>query len=81
MLLESIYAIIGLDGQEMIIIFLDLLLLFGAKKNLELDRGLSKGIKEFKDAIQDVHGTIEEGINNSIRSYQVYSKLVHQGSG
>ena len=62
MLLTSIYAIMGLGGQEMIFIFLALLLLFGAKKIPELARGLGKGIKEFKDATQDVRGSIEDGL-------------------
>jgi len=39
-----------LGGQELIIIALALLLLFGGKKIPELMRGLGKGIREFKDA-------------------------------
>ncbi|GAB4028800.1 twin-arginine translocase TatA/TatE family subunit [Spirosoma gilvum] len=55
----------GLGGQEMIFIFLALLLLFGAKKIPELARGLGKGIKEFKDATKDVRENIEEGLKES----------------
>ena len=36
--------------QELILIFLIILLLFGAKKLPELARGLGKGIREFKKA-------------------------------
>jgi len=39
-----------LGAQEMIVIALALLLLFGGKKIPELMRGLGKGIREFKDA-------------------------------
>jgi len=39
-----------LGGQELIVIALALLLLFGGKKIPELMRGLGKGIREFKDA-------------------------------
>ncbi len=39
-----------LGAQEMIIIALALLLLFGGRKIPELMRGLGKGIREFKDA-------------------------------
>jgi len=42
-----------LGAQEMIIIALALLLLFGGKKIPELMRGLGKGIREFKDAQND----------------------------
>ncbi len=40
----------GLGGQELILILLIILLLFGAKKLPELARGLGKGMKEFKKA-------------------------------
>ena len=39
-----------LGTPEMILIFLAILLLFGAKKLPELARGLGKGMKEFKKA-------------------------------
>jgi sec-independent protein translocase protein TatA len=65
MVSASIYAILGLGGQEMVFIFLALLLLFGAKKIPELARGLGKGIKEFKDATKDVRENIEEGLKES----------------
>ncbi|AKD57549.1 Sec-independent protein translocase subunit TatA/TatB [Spirosoma radiotolerans] len=65
MILASILGIMGLGGQEMIFIFLALLLLFGAKKIPELARGLGKGIKEFKDATKDVRENIEEGLKES----------------
>ena len=62
MIIASILALMGLGGQEMIFIFLALLLLFGAKKIPELARGLGKGIKEFKDATKDVRDSIEDGL-------------------
>jgi len=37
-------------GQEMIVVFLVILLLFGAKKLPELARGLGKSMGEFKKA-------------------------------
>lgn len=58
----SVYAIKGLGGQELIFIFLALLLLFGAQKIPELARGLGKGITEFKNATKDVRQTIEDGL-------------------
>ena len=41
----------NLGTGELLIIFLVILLLFGAKKLPELARGLGKGINEFKDAV------------------------------
>jgi len=42
-----------LGGQELIVIALALLLLFGGRKIPELMRGLGKGIRECKDAQND----------------------------
>jgi sec-independent protein translocase protein TatA len=43
----------GLGGQEMILIFVVILLLFGAKKIPELARGLGKSMGEFKKAREE----------------------------
>ena len=40
----------GLGGQELMLILIIILVLFGAKKLPELARGLGKGMKEFKKA-------------------------------
>jgi len=42
-----------LGGQEIILIVLAILLLFGGRKIPELMKGLGKGIKEFKKATTD----------------------------
>lgn len=42
-----------LGGQEILIILLIVLILFGGKKIPELMRGLGRGVKEFKDATKD----------------------------
>ncbi|KAA3616476.1 MAG: twin-arginine translocase TatA/TatE family subunit [Calditrichaeota bacterium] len=44
----------GIGVQEMIWIFLILVLLFGAKKLPELAQGLGKGIREFKKATKEI---------------------------
>ena len=42
----------NLGTGELLIIFLVILLLFGAKRLPELARGLGRGINEFKDAVE-----------------------------
>ena len=49
----------SLGSQEIIIIALVILLLFGGKKIPELMRGLGKGVSQFKKGMKD----IEEEIN------------------
>ena len=49
-----------LGTQEIIIIAIIILLLFGGRKIPELMRGLGKGIREFNDAKNTVRKEIEE---------------------
>lgn len=44
----------GLGLQEILIIALIILLLFGGKKIPELMKGLGKGVKSFKDGMKEV---------------------------
>ncbi|MBD2755097.1 Sec-independent protein translocase subunit TatA/TatB [Spirosoma validum] len=50
----------GLGTSEIVLILCTILLFFGAKKLPELARGLGKGIREFKDATQDVKDSIKD---------------------
>lgn len=55
-----IYPLIGgLGTTEIIVIVLIIVVLFGAKKIPELMRGMGKGVKEFKDAVNG-EGIVEE---------------------
>ena len=58
------FLIFGLGGQEMILIFFLVLLLFGGNKIPELMRGLGKGIKEFNSARANVEDEIRKGIDD-----------------
>jgi len=49
----------SLGPTELIIIFGIILLLFGAKKLPELARGLGRGIREFKDATNEISDEIQ----------------------
>ena len=50
----------GLGLQEIIVIALIVLLLFGGKKIPELMKGLGKGVKSFKDGIKEVDDEVKE---------------------
>jgi sec-independent protein translocase protein TatA len=52
------------SGPHIILIALVVLLLFGGKKIPELMRGLGKGIREFKDAKDNVRREIEDHVND-----------------
>ncbi len=44
----------SLGPMEILLIFLVILLVFGAKRIPEIARGLGKGIREFKDATNEI---------------------------
>jgi len=54
MILSVFLGMFGLGGQEITLIAVVLLLMFGGRKIPELMRGLGKGIREFKDASKGV---------------------------
>ena len=51
--LMTIQMVFGLQGWEIIIIALVFLLLFGGKKIPELMKGLGKGVRSFKEGMND----------------------------
>ena len=52
--------IFGLGGQEVLLIALVVLLLFGGAKIPELMRGLGKGVKSFKDGMKEVDDAVKD---------------------
>lgn len=52
-----------LGFNEILIIMIIVLLLFGGKKIPELMRGLGRGMREFNDAKNNVRREIEEGVS------------------
>lgn len=60
----------GLGMQELVVIFLIVFLLFGAKNLPEIAKGVGKSIKEFKNALRsmrdDVAGTKEDKSKDTI---------------
>lgn len=53
----------GIGYQELILILVVFLLLFGAKKLPELARGLGKSIREFKKATTEIEDNIRDAMN------------------
>lgn len=64
-ILPSITFLLAMPGgSEWILIIIVVLLMFGGKKIPELMRGIGKGMKEFKDAKDNVKNEIEEGMKD-----------------
>ena len=61
--------LLGMLGtNEIIIILVIVLLMFGGKKIPELMRGLGRGVREFNDAKSNVKKEIEESANDATKS-------------
>lgn len=61
--------LLGMLGtNEIVVILVIVLLLFGGRKIPELMRGLGKGVREFNDAKNNVKKEIEESANEVNRS-------------
>ena len=62
--MNNLLLILGFIGtQEVIIIAIIILLLFGGKKIPELMRGIGKGVRSFKEGMDDVKNEMENPID------------------
>ena len=61
--MKPVFLLFNIGGQEMILILIVVLLLFGGRKIPELMRGLGRGVREFNDAKNNVRKEIEEGMS------------------
>jgi len=50
----------GLGAQELLLIFLAVLILFGAKRIPSIAQGLGKGLREFKNALRETQEEIKK---------------------
>lgn len=75
MIVSNVLAAIFLmgmpGGTEWIFIILAIILLFGGKKIPELMKGIGKGMREFKDAKENVKSEIEEGMKEKDKEQEL----------
>ena len=64
MTLNGILAIFNLGTGEIILIVAIILLLFGGRKIPELMRGLGKGVKSFKQGMNEVEDELKKPIED-----------------
>lgn len=57
--MKSLLFLQNLGAGEIIIIALVILLLFGGKKIPELMRGIGKGVRSFKEGVNDIEKEID----------------------
>ncbi|MES2848822.1 MAG: twin-arginine translocase TatA/TatE family subunit [Bacteroidota bacterium] len=65
-------VLLGMIGtQEIILIVIAILILFGGRKIPELMKGVGKGIREFNDAKNNVKSEIEDGIKEKDKDEEI----------
>ena len=63
MILNGILALFNLGTGEVIVIVAIILLLFGGRKIPELMRGLGKGVKSFKQGMNEVEDELKKPLD------------------
>jgi len=63
--MNTMLAVFGIGGWEVVLILGAILILFGAKKLPELAKGLGTGIKEFKKATREVTDEINSSMEET----------------
>ncbi len=58
-------------GSEWIFILIAVILLFGGKKIPELMKGIGKGVRDFKDAKDNVKNEFEAGMNEKDKDDEI----------
>ncbi len=59
------FLLAGMGGPEILVIVLVILLLFGGKKIPELMHGIGKGVRSFKEGMNDVTDNLNTDIDKS----------------
>lgn len=74
-------AFLGTLGtQEMVLIFLILLLLFGAKKLPQLARGVGKSVGEFRKAREEFEDEIKKGADEADKAEEEIATKKPEGT-
>ncbi|MEJ7589672.1 MAG: twin-arginine translocase TatA/TatE family subunit [Ferruginibacter sp.] len=69
--LSTVFLFSMPGGSEWIFIVLVVLIFFGGKKIPELMKGIGKGMREFKDAKENVKSEIEEGMKEKDKDQEL----------
>lgn len=63
--MSNLFLLFSLGSGEVLIIVLVILLLFGGRKIPELMKGLGKGVRSFKEGMEDIQNEIDKPIKKT----------------
>ncbi len=69
---------IFISGQEIFVILLVVLILFGANKIPEIAKGLGKGMHEFKKAADDIKKEMNDHTGNIKKDFEEMDKEIKE---
>ena len=67
---QPVFLFLNLGGSEIAVIMLFVLLFFGADKMPELARGLGKGIRQLKEAMNGIEQEVQKATRNIEKEVQ-----------
>lgn len=73
-MLHPTLLLFNIGAPELILIVLVILLLFGGKKIPELMKGLGKGVKSFKDGMNEIQQDMDEKPDTKAKSQPTETK-------
>ncbi|WP_162054980.1 Sec-independent protein translocase subunit TatA/TatB [Pontibacter pamirensis] len=69
MYFSTVFLFLGdLGGGEMLVVMMAVLLLFGADKIPNIARSVGRGMREFKDATNEIKNELEQSIKDEPKS-------------
>jgi sec-independent protein translocase protein TatA len=76
--LNMVLFLNNLGGGELMVIILFVLMFFGSKKVPELARGLGKGMREVKDAMNGIQQDIQSGVSDVTSGFEEEKKAIDE---
>ena len=73
-LLQSVFLFLNLGGGEVMLILMVVLLFFGSKSIPDLARSLGKGLREIREASENIRREIEQGAQNPVKEVNAILK-------
>ncbi len=67
-------SLLFISGQEIVIVFIVVLLLFGSKRIPEVAKGLGKGMREFKKATDDIKRELTNSTSDIVEDFKEVKK-------
>lgn len=61
-------------GQEMLVVLIVVLILFGGKKIPELMRGIGKGVGELQKGIEESKRTLQASLNDEDKVHEIHPR-------